>query len=69
MKFYIESMNSSGMKFNSKEDFLEEISLMIDDCKQNGGSYLSVQVESDASCFCCSDEDEDDYEDENDCCD
>lgn len=67
MKFYIESMNSSGMKFNSKEDFLEEISLMIDDCEQNGGSYLSFQVESDTSCFCCSDED--DYEDEDDCCD
>lgn len=68
MKFYIESMNGSGMKFNSKEDFLKEISLMIDDCEKNGGTYLSFQADSDASWFDSSDDD-DDEEDEDDCYD
>lgn len=53
MKFYIETMNDngSGMTYNTKEDFLEEISLMIDDCIANGGTYFDVQIDSDASCF------------------
>ena len=54
MKFYIETINDngSGMKYNTKEEFLEEISLMIDDCIANGGAFFDVQVDSDASCFC-----------------
>lgn len=53
MKFYIETLNDSGsgMKYNTKEDFLKEISLMIDDCIANGGTYFDAQVDSDASCF------------------
>lgn len=53
MKFYIETINDngSGMKYNTKEEFLKEISLMIDDCITNGGTFFDVQVDSDASCF------------------
>ena len=51
MKFYINTENGSGQKFNTKEDFLKEISLMIDDCIDNGGTYFDVVVDADASCF------------------
>lgn len=53
MKFCIETINDngSGMKYNTKEEFLKEISLMIDDCIANGGTFFDVQVDSDASCF------------------
>ena len=58
MKFYIETMNDNGtgMSYNAKEDFLEELSLMIDDCIANEGTYFSVQVDCDASCFYIEDE-------------
>lgn len=63
MKFTIETLNDngSGMEYNNKADFLHELSLMIDDCIANGGTYFDVQVDSDASCFY-SDENEDDEE-------
>lgn len=53
MKFYIEILNDNGssMKCNTKEDFLKEISLMIDNCIANGGKFFDVQIDSDASCF------------------
>lgn len=53
MKFFIETINDngSGMKYNNKEDFLKKVSLMIDDCISNGGTFFDVQVDSDASCF------------------
>lgn len=51
MKFYIGVENSSGQEFNSKEDFLRELSLMIDDCEANGGKQFDVTVDSDESCF------------------
>lgn len=53
MKFTIETLNDngSGMKYSTKEEFLKEISLMIDDCIANGGTFFDVQVDSDASCF------------------
>jgi hypothetical protein len=53
MKFTIETLNDngSGMEYNTKEDFLKEISLMIDDCIANGGTFFDVQIDSDASCF------------------
>lgn len=58
--FTIETLNDngSGMSYRTKEEFLKEISLMIDDCIENGGTYFDVQVDSDASCFCKDDEDE-----------
>ena len=53
MKFTIETLNDngSGMKYATKEEFLKELSLMIDDCMANGGTFFDVQVDSDASCF------------------
>ena len=61
MEFSIYTMNDngSGMEYNSKEDFLKEIGLMIDDCINNGGTYFSINIDSDASCFNSEDEDED----------
>ena len=53
MKFTIETLNDngSGMSYNTKEEFLKEISLMIDDCIANDGTFFDVQVDSDVSCF------------------
>lgn len=58
--FTIETLNDngSGMSYRTKDEFLKEISLMIDDCLENGGTYFDVQVDSDASCFYEDDEDE-----------
>lgn len=66
MNYYVDTQfdNGSGMKFKTKEDLLEEIGLMIDDCIENEGTYFAVTVDSDASCFY-NDEDEDDYDDED----
>lgn len=44
--------NGSGMVYKTKEAFLAEISRMIDDCQDNGGTFFEVQVNADASCFC-----------------
>ena len=51
--FTIETLNDngSGMSYHTKEEFLNEISLMIDNCLVNGGTYFDVQIDSDASCF------------------
>ena len=53
MKYTIETMNDngSGMTYKTKEEFMKEIGLMIDDCIANGGTFFDVQVDSDASCF------------------
>lgn len=51
MKFYIGADSGSGQEFNNKEDFLKELSLMIDDCEANGGKQFDVTVDADASCF------------------
>ena len=53
MKFYISDTytNGSGQVFNNKEDFLKELSLMIDDCISNGGTYFDASIDTDASCF------------------
>lgn len=65
MKYSIYTMNDngSGMKYATKEEFLKEMSLMIDDCIANGGTYFSVQVDADESCFLI-DEDEDEDDDQ-----
>ena len=64
MDFYVytQNDNGSGMKFRSKEDFLEEMELMIDDCIENGGTYFDVTVDADASCFYQGDKDDEDEE-------
>ena len=53
MEFTIYTLNDngSGMEYYAKEEFLKEISLMIDDCVANGGTYFSINVDADASCF------------------
>lgn len=51
MKFSIYTENGSGQKYNNIEDFLNEIRLQIEDCKANGGTYYSLTIDSDASCF------------------
>jgi hypothetical protein len=43
--------NGSGMKYCSKEAFLNEVSSMIDDCITNGGKNFTITVDADASCF------------------
>lgn len=66
MKFYIETLfdNGTGMVYTTKEEALKEISLMIDDCIENGGTFFEISIDSDASCFYTEDEDEDEEEDE-----
>ena len=51
--FTIETLNDngSGMCYGTKEEFLQEVSRMIDDCIANGGTFFDIQVDSDASCF------------------
>jgi hypothetical protein len=53
MKFYISDTytNGSGQVFTNKEDFLKELSLMIDDCISNGGTYFDASIDTDSSCF------------------
>ena len=53
MEFTIETLydSGSGMRYNTKEEFLNEISLMIDDCIANGGTFFDAQIDADASCF------------------
>lgn len=64
MEFTIYTLNDngSGMEYYNKEETLKEISQMIDDCIENGGTYFSISVDTDASCFCCEEEDDEDYE-------
>ena len=53
MKFGIYTMidNGSGMKYSTKEEFLSELSRMIDDCEANGGTHFDVEVLTNKSCF------------------
>jgi hypothetical protein len=53
MKFYINTLNDngSGMEYNTKEKFLHKLSLMIDDCIANGGTFFDANIDADASCF------------------
>lgn len=52
MKYFIGTNDgASGQKFTHKEDLLEELSLMIDDCIANGGTYFEITVDADANCF------------------
>ena len=54
MEFFISTENidnGSGMTYRTKEEFLHELSLMIEDCIANGGTYFDVSVDADASPF------------------
>ena len=65
MDFYVNTMcdNGSGLEYFTKEDFMEEISLMIDDCIANGGTYFGISVDTDASCFNIDEDEEEENED------
>lgn len=43
--------NGSGCAYYTKEEFLEEISAMIDDCVANGGTHFDAEITTDASCY------------------
>jgi hypothetical protein len=47
------------MEYTTKEAFLKELSAMIDDCIENGGTYFDANIDADVSCFYCEDEDDD----------
>lgn len=66
MKFYIQTINDngSGMKYNTKEECIKEIGLMIDDCIANGGTFISFDVDADASCFYIPEDDEEEETEE-----
>ncbi len=53
MEYTIETLsdNGSGMRYTSKEAILKELSMEIDDCIANGGTFFDVQISSDASTF------------------
>lgn len=51
MDFYIGTNTGTGMRFKTKEEFLKEIEMMINDCIANGGSQFDITVDADASCF------------------
>ena len=44
INFTIETLNDngSGMEYTSKEAFMKEISLMVDDCIANGGTFFDI---------------------------
>ena len=48
INFTIETLNDngSGMEYTSKEEFMKELGLMIDDCIANGGTFFDIQVDS-----------------------
>lgn len=51
MRFNIYTMNdSSGVTYSNKEDFLQELSQMIDDCISSGCSLFNVEVDTNANC-------------------
>ena len=62
MKYYIDTLidNGSGMKYENKEDFLTELSKMIDDCITNGGTRFAAIIDTDVSCFDCDGSDSED---------
>ena len=53
MNFYINTSidNGTGMTFNSKEEFLQTLSVLIDNCITNNCNYFDVMIDSDTNCF------------------
>lgn len=43
--------NGSGCFYYTKEEFLKEISAMIDDCIANGATHFDAEITTDASCY------------------
>lgn len=40
-----------NITFNSKEEFLQNLSVLIDNCIANNGSYFEIMIDSDTNCF------------------
>lgn len=51
MEFSIYNEDGSGMKYTDIERFIDEIRMQIRDCIDNGGTYYSIIINADASCF------------------
>lgn len=51
MEFYIAHEDGNVLSYDTKEEFLEELALQIDDSEESGGTFFSVEVESDGDCF------------------
>ena len=51
MEFSIYNKDGSKIKYTDIERFINEIRIQIRDCIDNGGTYYSVTVDSDASCY------------------
>ena len=52
------TQGGTGLEYTTKEDFLNEIASMIDKSIDHGGSWISIELFSDASVY--EDEDEED---------
>lgn len=51
MDYSIYTQGGTGLKYTTKEDFLNEISDMIDKSIGHGGSWVSIELFSDASVY------------------
>lgn len=53
MKFYIGIMNDNGAieEYDTKEEFLDALSSMIDVCEEKGESHFAVGVDTIADYF------------------
>lgn len=54
MDFDINTSIDNGnisITFKSKEEFLQTLSALIDNCIVNNGSYFEVMIDSDINCF------------------
>ena len=53
MKYFISKLNDngSGMEYATKEEFLKEVSRLVNDFESNGGTRFDMTVDSDVSCF------------------
>ena len=55
MKFNItvrgKNCSAGLILLSNKDDFLKKITELIDNCDINGGTFFSITIESDRSCF------------------
>ena len=47
MKFFITEENSTGEEFTTREDFLDRLNEIIDECEIGGVSSLNIEVYTD----------------------
>lgn len=51
MDYSIYTQGGTGLKYTTKEDFFNTISDMIDKSIDHGGSWISIELFSDASVY------------------